>query len=169
MNALTLYQPWATLVAMGWKRYETRHWVPSVAALGRPLAIHASKRWDSTGKRWAARFGVSECPLGVIVCFVELIGWHRCREVAGELVEVDRSEGTDPLLQRTPTADLSATSASIPRDPYGDYAPGRFAWRLDAVQVPRHRIPIKGRQGLWRFALVDPPAMDPVEQAPPGR
>ena len=40
MKALTLLQPWASLVAIGVKRWETRAWRTSYAG---PLAIHASK------------------------------------------------------------------------------------------------------------------------------
>src|SRR6202030_3531482 len=41
MKTLTLTQPWATLVALGAKRIETRSWRTSYRG---PLAIHAAKR-----------------------------------------------------------------------------------------------------------------------------
>jgi activating signal cointegrator 1 len=41
MKALTLYEPWATLVARGEKRIETRSWKTNYRG---PLAIHASKK-----------------------------------------------------------------------------------------------------------------------------
>jgi hypothetical protein len=46
MKALTLTQPWATLVAIGAKRIETRSWSTSYRG---PLAIHAAKGfpWDA--------------------------------------------------------------------------------------------------------------------------
>ena len=40
MKALTLHQPWATLVAVGEKRIETRSWSTDYRG---PLAIHAGK------------------------------------------------------------------------------------------------------------------------------
>src|SRR5581483_12013186 len=43
MKCISLYQPWATLVACGQKRYETRSW--STAYRG-ALAIHAAKKWS---------------------------------------------------------------------------------------------------------------------------
>src|SRR6185437_11126448 len=43
MLALSLWQPWATLVAIGAKRIETRHWHTHYRG---PLAIHAAKRKD---------------------------------------------------------------------------------------------------------------------------
>ena len=44
MKAITLWQPWATLVATGLKEYETRSWAPPEDLIGRRLAIHAAKR-----------------------------------------------------------------------------------------------------------------------------
>lgn len=44
MKALTLTQPYATLVAIGEKRLETRSWRTSYRG---PLAIHAAKGWMS--------------------------------------------------------------------------------------------------------------------------
>ncbi len=39
MKALSLHQPWASLIAIGAKRVETRHWTTSYRG---PLAIHAA-------------------------------------------------------------------------------------------------------------------------------
>ena len=49
MKALTLTQPWATLVAIGAKRIETRSWRTSYRG---PLAIHAAKGFP----KWAREF-----------------------------------------------------------------------------------------------------------------
>ena len=44
MNALTLHQPWAGLLAAGVKTIETRSWAAPQSAIGQQMAIHASKR-----------------------------------------------------------------------------------------------------------------------------
>lgn len=46
MRALTLWQPWAGLIALGLKTIETRGWkhLP-ITIIGEPLAIHASLKW----------------------------------------------------------------------------------------------------------------------------
>jgi len=41
MKALSLWQPWASAIALGSKRIETRGWATSYRG---PLAIHAAKR-----------------------------------------------------------------------------------------------------------------------------
>lgn len=43
MKALTIYQPWATLIAIGAKHIETRSWSTKYRG---PLAVHAGKVLD---------------------------------------------------------------------------------------------------------------------------
>ncbi len=42
--ALTVHQPWAGAIALGYKRIENRGWVPPKYIIGQHLAIHAGKR-----------------------------------------------------------------------------------------------------------------------------
>ncbi len=52
MKALTLQQPWATLIAEGHKRVENRTWQTAYRG---PLAIHAGLKVDPAGldlARW---------------------------------------------------------------------------------------------------------------------
>lgn len=35
--------------------------------------------------------------------------------------------------------------------PYGDWTPGRWAWRLDDIEPCCDPIPAKGKQGVWRW------------------
>ena len=44
MKALTVYQPWATLIAQGWKKYEFRRWEAYKSIQGQRIAIHAASR-----------------------------------------------------------------------------------------------------------------------------
>ena len=53
MKAITLTQPWATLVSLGLKRFETRSWQTSYRG---PLAIHAAKGFP----RWARELCAEE-------------------------------------------------------------------------------------------------------------
>jgi hypothetical protein len=46
IKAISLWQPWASLMAAGVKLHETRHWWTSYRG---PLAIHAAKRIDVAG------------------------------------------------------------------------------------------------------------------------
>lgn len=44
MKALTIWQPWATLIMIGAKPYEFRSWKPPRSLVGQRLAIHAGAR-----------------------------------------------------------------------------------------------------------------------------
>ncbi len=44
MKALTVWQPWASLIAEGCKPFEFRGYAPPVSIIGTRIAIHAGKR-----------------------------------------------------------------------------------------------------------------------------
>ena len=53
MKAITLWQPWASLVALQIKTIETRSWPAPKALIGQRIAIHASKKqpgWCEIGE-----------------------------------------------------------------------------------------------------------------------
>lgn len=50
MKALTLHQPWATLIGLGVKSIETRSWAAPKSLIGQRIAIHAAKRPWSSGQ-----------------------------------------------------------------------------------------------------------------------
>lgn len=136
MKALSLTQPWATLVAIGAKRYETRSW--STGYRG-PLAIHASKGFPVWAKdlaltepfRSALQAGgiwrLIDLPRGMVIAMTRLVTCYETGTVrrAGKL-----------------TANEVA---------FGDWAAGRFAWEFAEV-VPMTPVPAKGSLGLWEFS-----------------
>lgn len=44
MQALTIWQPWASLIVHGFKRIENRTWAPPADLVGTTIAIHAGKK-----------------------------------------------------------------------------------------------------------------------------
>ena len=133
MKAITLHQPYASLIAIGAKRFETRRW----RTLHRgPLAIHSAARmpprmWDLF---WAAPFyrhlkdagfqDPTHLPRGSVVCVVDV---KSCQQIAG------------------------AVHISADERAFGNWTPGRYAWEL--VNLRRFQTPIdaKGQQGLWEW------------------
>jgi len=168
MRAISLHQPWATLIAIGVKPYETRGYHPPAALIGRRIAIHAAQtrraardlygtwRADDVRREILAALaaagisGVDDLPFGAVVCTAVLRAAYRCGDpapaIAPEALLVDRIMGPAPLA---PRGNLPA----IEGDPFGHYAPGRWAWRLTDVRRLEAPLPLKGRQG-W-FELPD--------------
>lgn len=142
MKGLTLTQPWATLVAIGAKRIETRSWQTSYRG---PLAIHAGAGLGPVGGErglmelcraepfrstllGAGILGTPELPRGAIVAVVNLDSIWRL--MAGGI------EGFSP---QPPANELA----------FGNYAPGRFGWLLGAIKPLPEPVPCRGAQGLW--------------------
>lgn len=128
MRAISLHQPHASLIAWGYKPFETRGWPTLYRG---PLLIHAAKRpMDHEGMDLAMKFfgdDWAHLPTGVFVCQVEL-----CRVFTTPLVE-GFMEGLGD--------DYS--------NGLGDFSPGRFAWLLGEVQRFAEPIPARGHQRFW--------------------
>lgn len=134
MKALSLWQPWASLIAVGAKQYETRSWSTLYRGL---LAIHAAKRYTHEEHNatldFERRFPFqlltlhSPLPLGAILCMVRLTEVLPVASVYGSLSDSERA--------------------------FGNYSEGRFAWKLALVEVFDPPIPMRGAQGLFEVKL----------------
>jgi len=119
MKAISLWQPWASAIALGLKRCETRHWSTSVRG---PLLIHAAKRWTLEQQDFALDMGLGlPLPLGALVA-------------------------TARLVRVFPT---SYRAVSEQERAWGDYSPGRFVWILDDIRALPEPIPWLGAQGFF--------------------
>lgn len=153
MRAISLWQPWATAVALGSKRIETRHW--STAYRG-PLAIHAAKRkvrdelhyyascWNWVGAMRGAGWGFGQAgaidclPFGAVVAVCDLVD---CRPTDSfTQAELDTPE------QHT---ELSAAYSWTQRD-MGNFDLGRFGWVLDNIRPLSEPVPIRGGQSFFQ-------------------
>lgn len=144
MKALTLHQPWASLVAIGAKRFETRSWpAPRTLQPGDLLAIHASKR--------AAVCGYDEMPVGAGYAATEALGgsWLVARAIpTGCVLAVCKFISCSEMRLQNLTTERNELL-------WGDWTPGRYAWELRVAYRMPEPIPARGRQGLWEW---EPPA-----------
>lgn len=160
MRAITLTQPWATLVAIGAKRIETRSWRTSYRG---PLAIHAAAGLGPVdGLRGLQRLCVQapfhrvlEPHYRVIHANIDGLGLIDC-------IDVEALPRGVVVATCTLTAIYPATNSGyagedwvqVPDAEYafGDYRMGRYAWLLDDVQPLPEPIPARGQPGLWEWA-----------------
>lgn len=186
MKALTIRQPWASLIALGVKTIETRSWRAPQALIGQTIAIHAGKSWR----------GLTDEPTGSEGgwLYVEIDGVYQagiCVRTSDEGTRGDtfltKADGSSPLPavpnDALPLGAIVATATladcvpimwwldnAHPHDlahisvdgqnanywrwgtegdaecvtdqlPYGDFAPGRWAWLLTDVQPTTKRCP----------------------------
>lgn len=144
MKAITIRQPWATLIALGVKRYETRSRPTNVrgriaihAGLAMPLPHYRREDYgqrlrlgEFTVERWNSGLNLTgpdglhvfPLPLGAVIATAELVD---CIPTYAHGV---------PTLERS----------------LGDWSEGRWAWQLDNV-CAIEPIAAKGRQGWWEW------------------
>jgi hypothetical protein len=129
VKAISLWQPWASLIAIGAKRIETRSWPCNYVG---PLAIHAAKRMNGELQVIARDF-----PFGPVL---REAGLSPRDLPLGCIVAVCRITGCKPTDEVHPSDQERA---------FGDYAPGRFAWILEDIQRLSVPEPCKGHQGFF--------------------
>lgn len=141
MKLLSLWEPWATLMAVGAKQIETRSWATSYRGW---LAIHASKGglsqrdlWDTMAEpAFMAALGIKamppkkiakpKFPFGCIVAVVRLVDCCPTKDVFSKYPELNNTEEVG----------------------FGDFTEGRWAWvTKDVFRLPEP-IPFKAKQGL---------------------
>lgn len=169
MRALTLWQPYATAIAKGWKRVETRPpWAMQLAAhVGERIAIHAAKHsdWPKDPGSAAARL-LSRIPRPLWEAMRDVHGldhplaWtvQQARGCVVATAVIAAVESTDTITWVPnggigggyPYA-LGADCAAVVEGqrPWGDFSPGRVAVMLDQVQELAEPIPVRGYQRLW--------------------
>ncbi|HEX3884790.1 MAG TPA: hypothetical protein VHW66_19205 [Stellaceae bacterium] len=145
MKTLSLWQPWASFIAIGVKPFETRGWAPPPALIGQRIAIHAAKKpVDADNREWSRRAGVEgDLPLGAIICTAILAGAYLCGLVASR---------SAPAVWVTRRIGDSPHKAHLITDDYGDYSPGRFAWWLTDIERFVPPILARGAQGFWEWS-----------------
>lgn len=150
LPAITVWQPWASLIAIGFKPYEFRGWAAPRAYRGRRIAIHAGARpvrkaeladlimrlrgpepWLTCLKPEALPFleraysNPASLPLSAIVATAVLGDPRRDAELIQEF--------GSPCLDST-------------REEHRNWA-----WPLTDIQEMQPPVPAKGAQGFWEW------------------
>jgi activating signal cointegrator 1 len=148
MKVISIIQPWATLIMLGEKRFETRSWATKYRG---ELGIHASKKMNrfirsicnqEPFKSVLAKYGFTadNLPLGAIVATSHLTNCHT----------IHSDHTGDAALLKPNGAPVYWLGKDSNEFLYGDYSHGRFAWELsDVKQI--ESIPAKGQLGLWNY------------------
>ncbi len=158
MKALTLTQPWATLVALEAKRVETRSWPTHHRG---PLAIHAAKGLDPIGgaaglelllktEPFATVFREEAARRGPGTTYGDLLPFGRVVAI----VELDDVVPTEKLLDTWGLVEWMNPDDFAREKGFGDYSPGRFGWLLRDVRPLVIPLETRGYQGLWDLAGV---------------
>lgn len=145
MKAISLWQPWASAIALGAKQVETRGWATSYRGT---LAIHAAQRWQQGEQShlqalpcfqaalWPLGYGRNGgmLPLGKIVAVCRILDCRPSESFTEE--EIGEMHLRDGCPFNWCERDM------------GDFRPGRFGWVLGHIKAIEP-IPYRGLQGLF--------------------
>lgn len=125
MKALTIRQPWATLIMQGYKRYEFRSWKTNFRG---EFLIHAGKGVDKEAVKRLKKYLPDELPQGKILGKVTLVD---CIEMNDKLSKMLDKENSDIY-----------TSHSFSNN---------YAFKLENVQQFDTPIEVNGQLGFWNY------------------
>lgn len=137
MKALTVYQPWAQLLVLGEKVFETRAWQTAHRGW---MAIHAGRKFTEEMKNLCCvdpfysalkRHGIEkpkDLALGALVGFVKLV----------DVVQTEELHNTDGSFRHESKEEM-----------FGDFRPGRFGWAMGTPVKLVKPIPYQGKLGMF--------------------
>jgi hypothetical protein len=150
MKAITLWQPWASLIVEGLKPYEFRGWPAPRSLVGQRIAIHA-------GARAISRAETAE----LILRLRTDEAWTTCLR-PGALAFLERVHAQPAMLSlsavvATAVLGQPIRSAAIVGEfggPVNDSDRNQhsnWAWPLSAIDPIRPPVPARGAQGFWEW------------------
>ena len=151
MYAITLHQPWASLIALGVKTVETRAWPAPARLVGQTVAIHAGKRvvrksGVTVENQMRARLGEDwhrTIPAGAVLATATLAGMARVERVDPRIGLAVHDLSTEVGC----AVGLGQTLIN----PWGDFNPGRWLWFLADVAALPNPEPAIGHQSFWHW------------------
>lgn len=144
MKALTIWQPWASLLIEGAKVHEFRNWQPPKSLIGQRIAIHAAKRIPLVSELRDLHLDIAyEAADGLyqddaLASKLLLNFFHR-----PERMPLSAVIGTAILGDLRPATDIFTSR--------GHDAPELWAWPLTETEKFRRPIPARGAQGFWNW------------------
>lgn len=136
MKALTLTEPWATLMALHEKTIETRSWRMPNNIIGQEVAIHSAKGYP----KWAQEtcleepfksslagqaYSLPAINRGHVLCIVKFTGSRLTEDMREQITDKERA--------------------------FGDYADGRWAWFSEFIRRLDYPTPAVGHLGFWEW------------------
>jgi activating signal cointegrator 1 len=136
---LTLWQPWASLLAIGAKEFETRGF--SIAYRG-PIGIHAAKRWSGEQAHY--------CELSLFRRALVEGGLNPNSLPRGCMLGIADLTNIWPTENLRPRLEANGQRQELE---FGNYQPGRFGWWYQNVRRLAEPLPVTGQQGVWYWAV----------------
>jgi len=159
MKALTIWQPWATLLASGKKHIETRS--RKISYRGEIL-LHAAKKPYIDGITMMDLETRNLLKKALILPAIKVESdWTEYTKKLPSGVIVGKTMLTDCKYIDQEYADFIKNVCPA-EYAFGDFTPGRYAWVMEDPVLFDNPIPASGSQGLWNWEGVLPDGKDKV-------
>lgn len=151
LPAITIWQPWASLIAAGAKPFEWRGWPAPRSMVGRRIAIHAGarkvKREEIADLLLSMeREGSAGTSLDVAIAAPLLHRWHTSPGMLPLSSVLCVATLGEPVTAREYARRHSATAADSGRIDHT-----KWGWPLTDIEVLQPFLPAKGAQGFWNW------------------
>jgi hypothetical protein len=131
MQALTIHEPWATLLVKGKKQFETREWQRNYRGL---LAIHSGKQ----------SVDIEDYPLGLSEILDD-----------SKITQDNLNNNKQKIIAIATLKDIHLMTDKFINEQSelerltGFWEPRRFAWELTNIKLLPEPIAARGMPGLW--------------------
>lgn len=165
MKALTVWQPWASLIIAGAKPYEFRSWRPPLGLIGQRLAIHGGARPVKASEVRALVMALKGNGTITPPCLHADIALPLLERVLTALKSGDDLFGTPGALNLPKSHVVGTVVVGEPKR--GDLCAAEFGasagndsdregtfnwgWPMLDIQPAEPPIPARGAQGLWEW------------------
>ncbi|MDY6896767.1 MAG: DNA N-6-adenine-methyltransferase, partial [Cyanobacteriota bacterium] len=134
LKAISLWQPYCSLIALGIKQYETRSWKTNYR--GKLLICSTAKLTKKQYQQYRS-----------ICSSVELPAWNEINFPCGKAIAicdlVDCIPITSSFIQEQSETEITS----------GDWEVGCYAWKLENIQPITEPFAVKGKQGLFNISV----------------
>lgn len=141
-KAITVIQPWASLLVEGAKLFETRSWKTNYRG---EILIHAGKKDPFFGISQMGNEGWQNICIALGICGrIDRYKRFPTGAIIGKANLIDCIEITPEFADKIKNENPAEYS-------FGDFTPGRYAWMMKDPEVFSKPIRISGKQGLWNY------------------
>lgn len=144
IKAISLWEPWASLIRTGAKTYETRSWKTAYRG---PLLICAAKGGASVQKI-INLLNDPKFQLGL-----RPIRRNTLSYVYFENLNFGKAVAVVSLENCLPVDIDSIAEISEAERNFGDFSPGRYMWKLKMLNNIFEPFPVKGKQGFFEVDM----------------